>query len=96
MHDARQVLGSIGSGSIGGSPRPVTLNERLNRALDRLESVSQNIELALCRIHGTPTSQEGGLNKTAAPVRSMSGAVEGCEAIAERLQKLASMLEQVG
>jgi hypothetical protein len=94
---AGQALGRIGSGGvIGGPPKPLTLNDRLNRALDRLEVVSQNVELSLCRIHGTPTSQEATINKAATSVRSMAGAVEGCEAIAERLQKLAAMLEQVG
>lgn len=93
---AQQSIGRIGGSVLGGAPKAPTLNDRLNRALDRLEAVSQNIELALCRIHGTPTSQDASINKAAAQQRSMVCAVEGVEALSERLHKLAATLEQVG
>jgi hypothetical protein len=81
---------------VGESPRAITLNERLNKALDRIESDTQRIGCALARMNGVPS--DGGSKETCAalPVRSLVGVVEGLEKQAEVLRNLAEGVDQIG
>ena len=76
-------------------PRVATLNERLNRALDRIESEADRIEQCLGRINGTPN--KGGVvgSSQVATMRNMVSVVDGLEQQAERLRALAEHVDQV-
>ena len=76
------------------APRPQTLNERLNRALDRIETEGDRIERHLGRVNGTPQAGEKG-SAQIAPTRNLVSVVEGMEQQAERLRNLAEGVDQV-
>ena len=54
--DSRSLQGIAGGNA--NTPRVQTLNYRLNRALDRIESEADRIERCLGRINGTPNAKE--------------------------------------
>jgi uncharacterized protein Yka (UPF0111/DUF47 family) len=73
-----------------------TLNNRLNRALDRFESECDRIERVLSRVNGTPTKEPMGRDVAQInPTRPMLGVVEAIENQADRLGNLANNLESV-
>lgn len=83
--------------TIGGqnnTPRVPNLNERLNRALDRIETEADRIERCLGRINGVPESINKG-NAEVAPTRNMVSVVEHLEKQAERLRSLAENVDQI-
>ena len=71
-----------------------TLNSRLNRVLDRIESDCDRIEHILGRVNGTPQKDRStGSVAQISPTRAMTNAVEQIEGQAERLATLAASLE---
>lgn len=81
---------------VGGTetPRVPNLNERLNRALDSIESEADRIQRCLNRIEGTPEAGAQG-TATVAPTRNMVSVVEELEKQAERLHGIAERVDQV-
>lgn len=81
--------------SIGEAPRrQMTLNERLNKALDRIETVGDRIERALGRVNGTPIKESGG-ETAVQPIRNLLAVVEGIEAQSERFRNLSEGVDLI-
>lgn len=80
--------------STAKTPRVPTLNERLNRALDRIETEADRIERCLGRINGVPEAAERGQAQIA-PTRNLVSVVEQLEKQAERLRHLSENVDQV-
>ena len=71
------------------------LNERLNRALDRIETEADRIERHLARVNGTPTKEGAQGVAQISTTRTMVAVVEGLEQQGERLRHLAEGVDQV-
>lgn len=92
--NAARAITSFGPSQGGDAPRSANLNERLNRALDRIETDADRIERFLGRINGVP--QPGNKAEAqVAPMRNMVSVVEGLEQQAERLRSLADNVDQI-
>lgn len=76
--------------------REITLNERLNTALNTLGYQCERIESVLGRVNGTPQRlQDAKAGIAPTPVSSLSNNVEALEGIAERLVSLTNGMERI-
>ncbi len=76
--------------------RTITLNDRLNKALETLGYQCERLESVLSRVNGTPQKLENAKTGVAPrPMLSMQNAVETLEATAERLAQLTGNVEQI-
>lgn len=95
MNQAQRGIATLGSGLVGAGPAPQTLNDRLNRVSERLDSVASRVALALNRIEGAPTASGDSINKAIPTGRPMANVVGELEQIAEGMQRLAECLDLV-
>lgn len=77
--------------------REVTLNERLNKALNTLGYQCERLEAVLSRVNGTPQKIESASRGSTAPtpVLSMQNNVEGLEVQLDRLVNLSNGVERI-
>lgn len=82
------------------SAREATLNERLNRAGEQINSQCDRLEQVLARVNGTPQPPKTGdrIGEAPTPIRptqSLSQMVENIEAMAKRLMELRTVAERI-
>lgn len=79
------------------APREPSLNERLNRAYEGLQSSAERIERMLSRVNGTPQAEMSGGEKLAQirPTLPLGQTVEQVEALSMRLRDLAINAERI-
>lgn len=76
--------------------RAITLNERLNSALNTLGYQCERLEAVLGRINGTPQRIEAAqTGKAPTPILSMQHNVENLEAQTNRLVELLNGVERI-
>lgn len=79
------------------APREPTINERLNRVLDRMQAACDRIEAVLARVSGTPQAERGDPAKLAQinPTLPLGTVVEHLESVQARLMELANGVERI-
>lgn len=79
------------------TPRDATLNERLNRAYESLQSHCDRLESVLSRVNGTPTAAPSNMKEVAQirPPHPLSGVVEMMEQTSARLASLTEGVERI-
>jgi hypothetical protein len=92
MDYAKQAV-PTGRGGLTPVPTAPTLNERLNRALDRLETEGDRIERCLCRVNGTPIKENS--DSPVAASRNLVAVVEGLENQVERMRSLSEGMDRI-
>lgn len=88
-------LATVGGNHNATTPRAPTLNERLNRVLERIQSEADRIERCLGRINGTPQPAREKDSAQIQPTRNLSLVVEEMEKQAERLRHLSENVDQI-
>lgn len=76
-------------------PTEITLNERLNRAAERICEQSDRIEHVLSRVNGTPRSEGKRDVAQIRPTVALAEVVNILEAAQERLAQLANGVERI-